>query len=106
MSYVLHFGDDALPCPGGTPAVNLTVFVEAHLTTGEIIQLGRRIAEHHGLNTYGPLDRKSTVAWFEAAIADCIEPADATTYLRELERRMLAGEPFVMSAAGSVATRS
>ena len=90
-----------MPCSGGTPSDKLTAFVEAQLTTGEIIDLGRRIAERHGLNTFGPLDRKNTVAWFEVAIAECIDPEDAAKYLRELERRMVAGESFIRAVAVS-----
>ena len=98
MPFMLHFGEDALPCSGGTPAIELTLFVHANLTTDEILNLGRRIAERHHLNTFGPLDRKNTIAWFEATIAGSIAPSDATRYVRELERRKLAGEPLVRTA--------
>lgn len=105
MPFMLHFGEDALPCSGGTPAIELSLFVESNLTTDEIMDLGRRIAERHGLNTFGPLDRRGTADWFERAIAGSITPADATRYVRELERRKLEGEPLVraFAAAGSAA---
>jgi len=81
----------------------LTSFVEANLDTDEIMSLGRRIADHHGLNTFGPLDRKHTVTWFRDAIAGSIAADDATRYLRELERRMLMAEPFVTPRAATTA---
>ena len=98
MPFRLHFGEEALPCSGGTPAIELTLFAVGNLTTDEILNLGRRIAEHHQFNTFGPLDRKETLSWFEVTIAGSIAPEDATRYVRELERRKLAGEPLVRAA--------
>ena len=90
-----HFGADALSCYGATPADELTTFVGAFLTTDEIMDLGRRIAGRHGLNTFGPLDRRNTMSWFRTAIACAVLEADATRYLHELERRQHQGEPLV-----------